>query len=196
MNTEKIMSNLHNSSSKRQVCNTTEKIVYSDDWYALFVQTGKEDKVKEYIMKSFDSNLRALVPKRKLKERKGGTWSYVIRTLFPGYVLLNGDIDEKKNNYYKDVPGVIKLLRNDYEPLKIEKHEIQIISRLICNDEIIGFSSVLIKGGSVVVVDGPLTSMEGLIVDINRRKARAKVRLNFMGEPRIVELGISVLQPV
>jgi len=55
---------------------------------------------------------------------------------------------------------------------------------------------VLIKGGSVVVVDGPLTSMEGLIVDINRRKARAKVRLNFMGEPRIVELGISVLQPV
>jgi len=193
---KKIMSNLHNSSNKRQVGDITEQIVYSDDWYALFVQTGKEDQVKEYIMKNFDSNLRAIVPKRKLKERKGGTWSYVIRTLFPGYVLLNGDIEDKKHNYYKNIPGAIKLLRNDYEPLKIEKHEIQTISRLICNDEIIGFSSVLVKGGSVVVVDGPLTSMEGHIVDINKRKARAKVRLNFMGEPRIVELGISVLQPV
>ena len=192
----RISCNQHSRYNKPQGGDITEQVVFSDDWYALFVRTGKEDQVKDYILKNSDGKLRAVVPKRKLKERKGGSWSYVIRTLFPGYVLLNGDIEDEKHNYYKDIPGAIKLLRGGYEPLKIEKHEIWTISSLICDDETIGFSSVMIKGGRVVVVDGPLVSMEGLIVDINRRKERAKVRLNFMGEPRIVELGISVLQPV
>lgn len=69
------------------------------------------------------------------------------------------------------------------------------ISRLTCNGEIIGISKVLTENGKVVVVDGPLVSMEGVIEGIDQRKGRARVRMNFLGEERTVDLGISVLRP-
>lgn len=167
----------------------------ASNWYALFVVTGEEDKVKERLSYRFRDKLRILVPKRKLRERKGGVWTNNVKNLFPGYVLLYGKISADEYYELKGIPGLLRLLRAGYEPLRIDHHEMEIICRLICNNETIGFSDVLIENGKVVVVDGPLVSMEGLIANIDRRKGRAKVILNFMGEPRTVELGITVLQP-
>ena len=139
--------------------------------------------------------MRIAVPKRKLRERRFGRWSNVIRPLFPGYVLINGDMNT--DNYYrlKRIPGLLKLMKTDIMPHPINYWEMEIINKLICNDETIGYSNVLKKNGRVVVVDGPLMSMEGRIVGVNYRKGRAKVNLKFMGEPRVVELGINMLQP-
>ncbi|HHW00030.1 MAG TPA: antiterminator LoaP [Clostridiaceae bacterium] len=173
-----------------------EKIVYNSNWYALFVKSGQENKVKERLEYKFEDKYRIIVPRRKLKERKGGVWSYVIRPLFPGYVLVNGEINIEDYYGFKNVPGLFKLLCSGREPARIEPYEMEVISRLISNSEIIGFSDVLVEDGKVIVVDGPLVSMEGRILRINQRKGRAQVMLNFMGEPRVVELGINVLQPV
>ncbi len=168
---------------------------YCDDWYALFVMTGEEEKVKIRLDYRFQGDMRILAPKRKMRERRKGRWHNVIRALFPGYVLLNGDMSVK--NYYrlKRVPGLLKLLKSGYDPVPINYWEMEVINRLICNDETVGYSSVLMENGKVVVVEGPLVSLEGQIVGINKRKGRAKVNLTFMGEPRVVELGIEMLQP-
>ena len=167
----------------------------SNNWYALFVATGEEDNVKERLEYRFGDELRILVPKRKLRERKNGKWEHKIRTLFPGYVLVNGEIGVEEYYRMKNIPGLLKLLRSEHDPLKIHEGEMEVLNKLICNSDTIGFSNVLIENGKVVVTDGPLVSMEGQIVSINKRKGRAKVLLNFMGEERTVELGISVLQP-
>ena len=165
-------------------------------WYALFVKTGEEDKVKERLEYRFAEELRILVPKRKLRERRGGIWSFNIRNIFPGYVLVNGYIDNEKYYRFKNIPGLFKLLRAGHDPLMIEPREMEYIAKLTINSEIIGISEVLIENEKIIVVDGPLTSMEGLIESIDRRKGRAKVRLHFMGEERTVELGISLVKPV
>lgn len=166
----------------------------SDRWYALFVVTGDEENVKERLQYRFNDKFRVLVPKRKLRERKDGKWEHIIRTLFPGYVLINGFLDITDYYAMKGIPGLLKLLRSGSELLEINPWEMEIIGQLICNDETIGFSDVLIENGRVIVVDGPLLSMEGYIVSINKRKSRAKVRLDFLGEERTVELGINMLQ--
>ena len=165
------------------------------NWYALFVVTGEEDNVKERLKYRLKDRFRLLVPKRRLKERRDGVWRPRIRTLFPGYVLMNGTIDTEAYYLMKGVPGLLRLLRSGFEPFRIEREEMAVINRLICNSETIGYSSVLVENGRVIVVDGPLVSLEGQIIRINHRKGRAEVRLNFMGEPRTVELGINVLQP-
>lgn len=167
----------------------------ANNWYALFVVTGEEDKVKERLGYRFRDKLRILVPKRKLKERKDGIWTHNIRLLFPGYVLINGIVGADEYYDMKGVPGLIKLLRTGTCLTPIEFYEMEILNKLVCNNETIGFSDVLLENGRIIVVDGPLVSMEGLITSIDRRKGRAKVMINFMGEQRIVELGISVLQP-
>ena len=52
---------------------------YCDDWYALFVVTGEEEKVKKRLDYRLQGDLRIIVPKRKLRERRNGQWHNVIR---------------------------------------------------------------------------------------------------------------------
>lgn len=167
-----------------------------DNWFTAFVKTGEEDNVKERLLFRFTgSNVKFLVPKRRLRERKNGTWEYKIRTLFPGYVLINGAIGVDEYYTMKDVPGLIKVLKDKSGLLQIEQPEISVISRLICNNEIIGSSSIYMQGSRVVVIDGPLLGLDGLIDSIDKRKGRVKIRLNFIGETRLVDLSVSMVQP-
>lgn len=166
-------------------------------WYALFVITGEEERVKERLQFKLreNNNLRIVVPKRKLRERRNGIWESRLRTLFPGYVLLNGGMDVDGYYSLKGTPGLIKVLRDKSGLLEIDESEIRVINSLICNNEIIGTSSVFFHGGRVIVIDGPLLGLDGYIESIDKRKGRAKVRLNFIGEPRLVDLSISIVQP-
>lgn len=79
-------------------------------------------------------------------------------------------------------------------PQEINEYEISTISRLTCNNDIIGSSSVYVQGGTIRVIDGPLLGMEGLIQSIDKRKGRVKVVLNLLGESRTVELSVAMVQ--
>ncbi len=164
------------------------------NWYAVFVATGEEDKVKARINFRMQGRLRAIVPKRRLKERKDGKWEDKIRTLFPGYILLSGLISDDIYDLVRDIPGVIRFLRDKDGPLQIHKSEIEVISRLTCDCEIIGYSRVYVTGEKVMVIDGPLYGMEGSIKSIDKRKGRVKVLLNLMNEQRLVELSVALVQ--
>jgi transcriptional antiterminator NusG len=166
-------------------------------WYALFVITGDEDNVKKRLEYRFrNSKLKFIVPKRKLMERKEGKWEEKVRILFPGYILVNGYIGVEEYYFLAGIPGLLGVLKDNYEPLEIPEQDIAVLKKLICNGEIIEHSSVLIESGKVVVVDGPLLGLEGLIQSVDKRKGRAKVRLNFACEPRLVDLSISIIQQV
>lgn len=167
-----------------------------DALFALFVKTGKEDKVKQWLETRFYDNFRSLVPKRKLRERKDGNWKENIRVLFPGYVLIRGKITPEIYYELKQTPDLIKLLRSGNDILEIEPAEMKILNRLICNGETIGYSDLLIENDRVQVLDGPLATLEGYIVSINKRKGRARIQMSFMGELRTLDLGISILQKV
>jgi transcriptional antiterminator NusG len=166
-----------------------------DNWYALFCKTGDEENVKLRLEYRLGDRFKVIVPKRRLRERKNGQWHFVTRTFFPGYVLVHGNMDAYEYYEFKGVPGLLKLLRSGEDFTKIEPYEMEVLGRLISNDEIIGFSRLLVEGKKITVVDGPLVSMEGYIESINHRKGRAKVRLNFLGEPRSVELGVEIIRP-
>ena len=172
------------------------RIQNENNWFAVFVITGKEDKVKQALELRFDNNLRFLVPKRRLRERKCGVWTETIKVLFPGYVLINGVVTAETYYDLKQVPSLIKLLRSGNDILDVDLYEMEILSRLICNGEIIGYSEILYEDDKVKVLDGPLASLEGCIISINKRKGRAKIQISFMGELRTMDLGISVLGKV
>lgn len=166
-----------------------------DEWHGMFVVTGDEDKVKERVKYRLPEDYTVMVPKRKLRLRKGGIWRVETKILFPGYVLINGEINTDIYYRLKNIPNVLRLLKTGTTVAPIDSHEMDMLSRLICNSEEIGFSNVLLENGRVRVVDGPLFSLEGIIQSIDHRKERAKIRLNFLGEERTVDLGIAFLRP-
>ena len=171
-----------------------------ENWHALFVYTGREDYIKKYIdyRLTYDNitDLRLIVPKRKLRERKNGAWIDVARTLFPGYVLINSGQKVDQLRQLRDITGLIRILRNGHELAEIARSEVELINKLIMNDDLIGYSTVLAQGSAIKVIEGPLLSLEGYIKSIDTRKGRAKVVFDFLGEKRTIDLGVDILRPV
>jgi transcriptional antiterminator NusG len=167
----------------------------SQQWHAVFVKTGEEEPVKEkidYTMK--EAPISAIVPKRSIMERKDGKWHERIKPLFPGYILLKGQVDIA--NYYalRCVPGVVRILKDSHGLYRIYPEEIRIINKLMCNGDIIGSSIAFKQGDKVIVTKGPLLGLEGLITTVDSRKGRAKVKLSFLGDERTVDLSISFVE--
>jgi transcriptional antiterminator NusG len=164
----------------------------------MFVFTGREEYIKRMLeirLKHENcQNIRALIPKRRLRERKGGVWRDVDRVLFPGYILLNGNLGKTEYGCIRDIYSFKRVLRNDDEFSLISPDEVKILSRLTCNDDLIGFSKVFVEGEKIKVIEGPLLSLEGYIQSIDARKGRAKVSLSFLGETRTVDLGVNILK--
>lgn len=169
----------------------------SDSWHALFVATGQEEKVKKSLEMILSNEIQFIVPMREMRERKEGKWHQVKRKLFPGYVLLKGRITAKIYYRIKETTGLIKLLRDEEEPLKIQEKELEILNILINNnDGNIGVSTAFKENEKVKIIEGPLVGLEGLIESVNKRKGRAKVKLEFLGEKRIVELGVKFVDKI
>ncbi|MDQ2085667.1 antiterminator LoaP [Herbivorax sp. ANBcel31] len=166
-------------------------------WYALFVNANSEEKVKKILEKEIGDDYSIIIPKRKLRERKGGKWHFVKRKLFPGYVLLRGTLSLEDYYYLKTVPGILKPLKSEDKVLTIDENELEALRILIDKKEnIIGISTVYKENDVIKIIDGPLTGFEGKIVSVNGRKGRAKVRLDFLNEERIVELGVELVDKI
>ncbi|MDD4048601.1 MAG: antiterminator LoaP [Clostridia bacterium] len=169
----------------------------SESWHALYVITGHEEKVKQALEMTLEDEIQFTIPKRELRERKAGKWHMVKRKLFPGYILLKGKITEEEYYKIKKVPILSKMLIDDDGPLKIDEKELEMLNILINNkDGNIGISTVYKENEKVKVVDGPLMGLEGNIQSIDARKGRAKVAIEFLGETRIVQLGVEFVDKI
>jgi len=172
-----------------------EKRSAADKWQAVFVLTGHEDIVKEKIEYALQgSSIRVVVPKRCIRERRAGRWLDVIRPLFPGYILLQGSIDLQEYYLLKSVPGIIRCLKDNKEFYSIHPEEIKVINQLMCNGDLIGISTAYQKDDKIIITDGPLLGKEGLIVAVDRRKGRARVKLSFLGDERTVDLSLRIIR--
>ncbi|WP_234410583.1 antiterminator LoaP [Caldalkalibacillus mannanilyticus] len=157
------------------------------------------------------SVIRVMVPKRKIRERREGKLCEVSKIMLPGYVLLNTYMNIDLYYKLKEIPRCFRLLNiNKYNvdyDLKdvenqerqvtcftpIEEKEMALILRLAQYDEEIGFSQVHKENSKVFVRSGPLKGLEGIIKKIDKRKNRAKISLDFMGETQLVDVGIEIL---
>ena len=68
-------------------------------WYALFVKSGSEERIRRDLNRKFGEELEFFVPRKLMKERRAGKWHKKIRPLFPGYILVRGDLSD--SNYYR-----------------------------------------------------------------------------------------------
>jgi transcriptional antiterminator NusG len=181
-------------------------------WYAYFVETGKEDYIKNNIDSTFDSDfLRCLVPKRKIPEKKNGHSYEVVKPIFPGYILVNTKMNF--NTYYKlkEIPRLYELLNYrgingkksfEYEPKvdeqdkyfrKINEDEITVLLKLLNKEDVLEFSKIILMNSKVTVKSGPLKNMESIIKKIDKHKNRAKISLGFLNSERTIDVGIDII---
>ena len=165
------------------------------NWYVLHTQTGYEDKVKLSIeTRAEASNLKELiaqvmVPTEKVSEVKEGKKRISTRKFFPGYILLEMELNDETWYLVKNTPGVSGFIGPRARPVPLREDEIKAILRHTEEAQEKPLPKTIFeKGEGVRVIDGPFVNFNGTIDEINPVKGKLKVIISIFGRATPVEL--------
>ena len=172
-------------------------------WYVIHVYSGFEKKVAASIREQAEQKGLAerfdeiLVPTEEVVEVKRGAKVNAERKIFPGYVLIRMDLDDVTWHLVKNTAKVTGFLGGRGRPLPISDNEAARIMRQIQEGIERPKPSITFEiGEQVRVCDGPFTSFNGLVEDVDEEKARIKVAVSIFGRATPVELEYSQVEKV
>ncbi|MFP4644371.1 MAG: antiterminator LoaP [Spirochaetales bacterium] len=168
------------------------------DTYVVQVMTGDEERVKRLAGPELERNgAEILWPRRSLHIRRRGKIVHSVAPVFPGYVIVQTpELTQELLLAVRRTPGVIRFLRSNTDVRRVEGQELAMIRHLLGFGEIAAQSRVRFDENSrIVVVDGPLSGLEGRIVKVDKRKGRAKVKLDLYDESFLIDFGFTVIAP-
>jgi transcriptional antiterminator NusG len=172
-------------------------------WYVIHVYSGFEKKVAQAIREQAEQKglserfEEILVPTEEVVEVKRGAKVSSERKIFPGYVLIKMDLDDETWHLVKNTAKVTGFLGGRGKPLPISDAEAARIIHQI--QEGIERPKPLVTfevGEQVRVSDGPFTSFNGVVEEVDEEKSRVKVAVSIFGRATPVELEYSQVEKV
>ncbi|MBD8496935.1 antiterminator LoaP [Paenibacillus arenosi] len=171
-------------------------------WYALYVETGKEDAVSKNLNKLLkEYPLQCFIPKKIVPEYRDGTIHDSVCVLFPGYIFIRTEMNADLYYNLKQVPDLYYLVNcGEHKKDKscgyysiISEEEMNWIYKFTGKQGIVDYSNINIINKKVEVVSGPLKGKEGLIKKVDKRKRRAKIEVSFLNKTSLIDVGIHIL---
>ncbi len=164
-------------------------------WYVVHVYSGFEKKVAESIREQArqkameDSFEEILVPTEEVVEMRRGQRINSERKFFPGYVLTKMDLTDETWHLVKNTPKVTGFLGGRGKPSPISEAEAQRIMHQVQEGVERPKPSITFEiGEQVRVSDGPFTSFNGMVEEVDEERARVKVAVSIFGRATPVEL--------
>lgn len=165
-------------------------------WYVIQVATGKEEQILSMIKKyGIQKYLKeCFSPKYERGRKYLGQWRQEESILFPGYIFVISDQIEKLYQSLKYVPELTKILGFGEKWTPMEKEDIEIVEQLSGKERVVRFSKGYIAGNKVVVSEGPLQGMEGVIKKIDRHKRKAYLEIPMFGRVLNAQVGLEIVE--
>lgn len=165
-------------------------------WYVVHVYSGFEQQavrsLKDRIVfgEMEDKFGEILVPTEEVIEMRGGQKRKSDRKFFPGYVLVQMELDDVTWHLVKDVPKVMGFIGGTSDrPAPISDKEAQRIIDRIQEGVEKPRPKVLFEPGEVVrVTDGPFADFNGVVEEVNYEKSRVRVAVLIFGRSTPVDL--------
>ena len=171
-------------------------------WYVVHAYSGYEKAVMRSLRERIAmSNVKShfgdvLVPTEEVVEMRAGKKRRSERKFFPGYVLVNMDLNEATWHLVKDTPRVMGFIGGKADaPAPLSDAEANaILERVQKGSEKATPKTVFEPGELVRVIDGPFNDFSGVVEEVNYDKSRMIVGVTIFGRSTPVELDFSQVE--
>jgi len=165
------------------------------NWYVVHTQTGSEEKVKSYLENKLileglqDLITKVIIPTEQISEVRSGKKKISQRKFFPGYILVEMDLNEKTYFFIKSTPGVTGFIGLGKRPMPLPQTEVENILKRTEETQVKPSPKIVFeKGEQVRIKDGPFVNFNGTIDEVRPEKGKLKVNVSIFGRATPVEL--------
>ena len=165
-------------------------------WFVVHAYSGYEDRVmntlKERVVQygMEDKFGEVLVPKEEIVEMREGKKRTTERKFFPGYVLVQMEMNDDTWHMVKDMPRVLGFIGGTSDrPAPISEEEANSILQRVEEGVDKPTPKVIFEAGEVIrVIDGPFKDFNGVVEEVNYEKNRLRVSVLIFGRSTPVDL--------
>ena len=164
-------------------------------WYVIHTQTGQEDKVRTTLVGRKEKEPagsfihQVLIPTEKVSEIRDGKKRITERKFFPGYVLVEMELNDQTWHLVRTTTGVTGFIGAGRKPVALSDEEVQqILQQAEERQEKPSPKVIFEKGEGVRVIEGPFTNFSGAIEEVNPDRGKLKVMVSIFGRATPVEL--------
>ncbi len=165
------------------------------EWYIIHTYSGFENKVKETLRMRLEALELAgklgeiLIPTEDVVEMRNGKKVTNKRLLYPGYVLVQLNLDDQLWHVVKNTPRVTGFVGDKQEPMPLTATELnQILHRQKTSEAKPRPLMEFTRNDRVSIIDGPFNGFSGAVEEVNEDRNTLKVMVTIFGRGTPVEL--------
>lgn len=174
----------------------------SKRWYVVHAYSGYEKKVAKALQERVElHDLQEkfgdiLVPTEEVVEIKGGQKRKSERMFFPGYVLVQMELDDDSWHLVKETPRVMGFIGGKADkPAPITDKEAELILQRVHDSEDAPRPKTMFEPGETIrVCDGPFNDFNGVVEEVNYDKSKLRVAVSIFGRSTPVELDFTQVE--
>ncbi len=164
-------------------------------WYVVHTYSGYENKVREILKERIKASNKSeffgeiLVPSENVVELVKGEKRTSSRKFFPGYILINMELNDETWHIVKNTPRVTGFVGEEKKPTPISEKDVkEIVNQMTQGILKPKPKTVFEKGDNVKIIDGPFTNFNGLVDEVKPEKGRLRVLVSIFGRSTPIEL--------
>ncbi len=167
--------------------------------YSMFEEKAKSTLLERVRLNKMDDKFGDVIVPKTAHETvlKSGKKKKVERNAFPGYIIVEMEMDESTNHLVRDTPKITGFVGNARNPRPISDQEVlRLTSPETIKEQGKAQSSTLTfeKGESVKVIDGAFTNFDGVVEAVQPDKMKLRILVSIFGRETPVELDYNQVQ--
>lgn len=173
------------------------------DWYFLRVQVGREDRIRESMVKRLKQEgieakvPQIVVPTETIADHRQGKKRIQRRKLYPGYLMVQMDLDDSVWFVLRETPGFGDFVGAQAHPTPARAEDVEkVLAHMDASKDQPKVAVAFKKGDRVKIKTGAFENMDATVEDIHPDKGTLEVSVNIFGRATPMSLGYWEVEPI